>query len=53
LFQSEGTLSKLDRTYGTARWMVRNMYIVGAAAASLALALLWALVAFVRRRFRP
>jgi para-nitrobenzyl esterase len=53
LFQSEGTLSKLDRTYGTARWMVRNMYIVGAAAALLALALLWALVAFVRRRFRP
>jgi para-nitrobenzyl esterase len=51
-FQSDGPLVKLDRTYSTARWIFRNIYVVAGATVLIALALVWSLIAFVRRRIR-
>lgn len=52
LLHTDGTLSRIDRTYEVARWLLRNAYAMAAAAALLLMALLTSCVIFIRKRRR-
>lgn len=52
LLHTEGVLSRIDRTYGAARWLFKNTYAIVAAGALFLLALLTLCVSFIRKRRR-
>jgi len=53
-YHSEGTLERLDRIYGVARWFIGHLRAVSAAALLFAATMLTGLILLIRRRrMRP